>query len=485
VASETPTSTHPSWLRLEALAASWTAPSAAVEPLCASLTALGFGSCQSGRDFVACAARQVFDSYASQRPPLPRCARLRAQLGMPRQPHGRADGNVDIQSAFEDATWLWLCERENAEQLRAALGTWKADVEENARRLLALEHESNKQLQGLRTFQETLRVTCAQGAERSSVHLEKHGSKLAGLVHHVRRLQAEDAECKIICFVQWEDLKRKIAAALEEFGVEHLTLGGSVWSRRSTLKRFQYDTDSPRLLLLSLEDSASGTNLTASNHVIMVHPMEAATREEAVAFEMQAVGRVRRPGQLRKIHIWRFVTEGTVEQEITEVHRKELWERQHAASSPPPLQPNLEGLADESDIEALETAAGDQAAAELELPLVVFAGMETQPCVLPTQPCGLPTQEGFGESNGIDKLATAEEDSFVVTTQEAGLAASAPWTGTNATPGDATQPCKGPTQRPVMPEERRKGSKRDHGAEMCTERKRGRRAPVRCKQTES
>jgi len=299
------------------------------------------------------------------------------------------------------------------------------------------------------------------------VHLAKHGSKLAALVHHVRRLQAEDADCKVICFVQWEDLKRKIAAALAEFGLEHLTLGGTVWSRRSTLKRFQFDADSPQLLLLSLEDSASGTNLTASNHVIIVHPMEAATREEAVAFEMQAVGRVRRPGQLRKIHIWRFVTEGTVEQEITEEHRKELWERQHAASSPPPLQPNLEGLGDESDMEALETvearsgvgsgisAARAQAAAEFELPLVAFAGMDTQPC-------SLPTKEELNDS-GIDNPAAVEEDSFVVTTQEACFDASAPWTGGNATPCDATQPCKGPHAR-AMPKERRKGTKRQYGA---------------------
>merc|ERR1719281_425418 len=114
----------------------------------------------------------------------------------------------------------------------------------------------------------------------------------------------------MICFVQWEDLKRKIGAALQEFGIEHLTLHGSVWARRAALVKFQYEADSPRMLLLSLEESASGTNLTAANHVLIVHPMEATSREEAVAFEMQAIGRVRRPGQLRKIFVWRFVTIG-------------------------------------------------------------------------------------------------------------------------------------------------------------------------------
>ena len=53
-------------------------------------------------------------------------------------------------------------------------------------------------------------------------------------------------------------------------------------------RRFQYDLSGPRMLLLSLEESASGTNLTAANHVLIVHPMEAQSKEEAVAFEMQA-----------------------------------------------------------------------------------------------------------------------------------------------------------------------------------------------------
>merc|ERR1712187_297604 len=116
------------------------------------------------------------------------------------------------------------------------------------------------------------------------------------------------------------------------FEIAHLTLEGSVWARRAALTNFQYDESSPKILILSLEESASGTNLTAANHVIIVHPMEAATREEAVAFEMQAVGRVRRPGQQRKIYIWRFVTIGTIEQQITEDHQRELWERQQSAT---------------------------------------------------------------------------------------------------------------------------------------------------------
>merc|ERR1719247_3831962 len=82
-----------------------------------------------------------------------------------------------------------------------------------------------------------------------------------------------------------------------------------------------------RILLLSLEHSASGTNFTAANHVVLFHPMLADSTEAGTAFEMQAIGRALRFGQQRTVEIWRFVTADTAEQQITEQHSQELWQR--------------------------------------------------------------------------------------------------------------------------------------------------------------
>merc|ERR1719235_1392440 len=113
-------------------------------------------------------------------------------------------------------------------------------------------------------------------------------------------------------------------------------LHGSPAQRDKVIREWQNDKSAAQfVLLLSLEQSASGTNLTAGNHVILVHPMLAATQEKAVSFEMQAIGRVRRHGQLKNpVHVWRFVTMDTVEEEITRRHRAELFERE--AAVPPP-----------------------------------------------------------------------------------------------------------------------------------------------------
>merc|ERR1712232_590285 len=134
---------------------------------------------------------------------------------------------------------------------------------------------------------------------------------------------------KAIAFCQWEDLKHKIADALGAIGLVYFELIGNVYQRSEVIRRFQEEEPGPNtahILLLSLEHSASGTNLTAANHIVFVHPMSAASSERAVSYEAQAIGRCRRWGQSKsEVHCWRFVTRGTIEEAITAEHQQDLW----------------------------------------------------------------------------------------------------------------------------------------------------------------
>jgi len=163
----------------------------------------------------------------------------------------------------------------------------------------------------------------------------RYGSKIMRLLNFLSDLHAREPEAKVILFVQWEDLKKKVASALQEFEVRHSVLQGSVWARQRAIERFQFgqSDEGCNLLLLSLQDSASGTNLTAASHVILFHPVVAGSREASVACEMQAIGRALRAGQEREVHIWRFVVVGTTEQKVTEEHQKDLWQRFRAEVS--------------------------------------------------------------------------------------------------------------------------------------------------------
>jgi len=174
----------------------------------------------------------------------------------------------------------------------------------------------------------------------------RFGSKLFHIVRKLRQIEQADPTARAIVFVQWASLRRKVAAAFTAFGVPFVSLDEfsegdvdeasgprlrNLWERDDVITAFQGAsaecTTGPKVLLLSLQDAASGTNLTRANHVLFVHPMSASSRRSAVAYEMQALGRCVRLGQTKPVYLWRFVTLATVEEEISLSHQAELWKR--------------------------------------------------------------------------------------------------------------------------------------------------------------
>jgi len=160
------------------------------------------------------------------------------------------------------------------------------------------------------------------GSDATAGEIQNYGSKLSSMLARARQLCAEDAECKIIVFVQWEGLLKKVHAALSECGLPCLRIFGTVPQRQRTLQKFRESSAvEHRLLLLSLEKSPSGMTLTNANHIFLVHPMVAESPALAAGYERQAIGRVRRPGQEKTVHVWRFITSDTVEEQLVEDNR--------------------------------------------------------------------------------------------------------------------------------------------------------------------
>ena len=67
--------------------------------------------------------------------------------------------------------------------------------------------------------------------------------------------------------------------------------------------------------MLSLSNSASGTNLTEATHILFVEPINSSF-EEVRSVESQAIGRACRLGQKNKIKVLRILTKDTIEEEI-------------------------------------------------------------------------------------------------------------------------------------------------------------------------
>jgi len=146
----------------------------------------------------------------------------------------------------------------------------------------------------------------------------QHGSKIAHIAEVLRGILAHPGKERAVVFCQFADLEWLISSALHDHGIDHACLSAAkdIFEQTAILDGFQQRTGKQRVLLLSLEMSASGTNLTTANHVLLVHPMAAATPERAVVFEQQAIGRCVRLGQQRQVTVWRFVTKGTVEEAL-------------------------------------------------------------------------------------------------------------------------------------------------------------------------
>lgn len=145
----------------------------------------------------------------------------------------------------------------------------------------------------------------------------RYGSKLCAILQKIETLSQEDPDCKIIIFVQWENLLRKVQGALADCGLPCLRLRGGLSARQSILQNFRVGKAAEcRCLLLSLEKSPTGLNLTCANHVVLVHPMVAKTPKMALDYEKQAIGRIRRPGQQKTVHVWRYIASNTIEEKM-------------------------------------------------------------------------------------------------------------------------------------------------------------------------
>ena len=78
------------------------------------------------------------------------------------------------------------------------------------------------------------------------------------------------------------------------------------------------------MLLLNLRDeSAAGANLTAASHAIFVHPLLVNRQEEYNSCDTQAVGRIRRYGQSRVVHLYRFIVANSIDEDIFRQRRED------------------------------------------------------------------------------------------------------------------------------------------------------------------
>ena len=135
------------------------------------------------------------------------------------------------------------------------------------------------------------------------------GTKLANLILYLR-----EYDDHTIIFSQWDDLLRKVGRILSENKIKNVFCKGNCYQRDKAIREFN-NNDSIKVIMLSSEQSASGTNLTKAKQVILLDPIYGNYKYRN-GQEKQAIGRAHRLGQMNTIKVIRFIIKNSVEEEI-------------------------------------------------------------------------------------------------------------------------------------------------------------------------
>jgi SNF2 family DNA or RNA helicase len=150
------------------------------------------------------------------------------------------------------------------------------------------------------------------------------GTKLASLISFIKKNNAHS-----IIFSQWDDLLRKIGKILSDNGVKNVFCRGNVFQRDKAIREFNANDDI-KVIMLSSESAASGTNLTKASQVILIDPVYG-SYEFRKNTEGQAIGRAHRLGQKNNVKVIRFIIKDTIEEEIYKLNAAE--DKKHASNS--------------------------------------------------------------------------------------------------------------------------------------------------------
>jgi SNF2 family DNA or RNA helicase len=195
---------------------------------------------------------------------------------------------------------------------REQVGLYEAVVRQT---MTQIEQSSGIQRRGLVVKLLTqLKQICnhpAQFLRETEGKLGGRSGKLGVFDDLVSEIVAEDGG--VLVFTQYAQMGRLLTRHLKDRKIDHQFLHGStsVPAREQMVRRFQ-DGEVP-VFVLSLKAAGTGLNLTRADHVIHYD------RWWNPAVEDQATDRAHRIGQTRSVQVHRLISEGTIEESISEL----------------------------------------------------------------------------------------------------------------------------------------------------------------------
>lgn len=143
---------------------------------------------------------------------------------------------------------------------------------------------------------------------------DKVGTKLAKLIEYLQEIDDH-----VVLFSQWDDLLKNVGTVLKEYNINNIFCKGSVFQRDKAINQFNTNPKT-RVIMLSSENAASGTNLTKASKVILLDPVYG-DKDYRLNIENQAIGRIHRIGQKKDVEVIRFLIKDTIEEDIYESNK--------------------------------------------------------------------------------------------------------------------------------------------------------------------
>lgn len=138
--------------------------------------------------------------------------------------------------------------------------------------------------------------------------------KVQTLLVHLEEALNGDGARKVVVFSQFVQLLRRLKPVLKKTfpKVALLELTGNTKDREKPVREFQ-ESEGPSVILVSLRAGGTGITLNAADYCFLLDPWW------NPAVENQAVDRIHRIGQTRRVFVYRMITQGTVEARIQQL----------------------------------------------------------------------------------------------------------------------------------------------------------------------
>jgi len=145
------------------------------------------------------------------------------------------------------------------------------------------------------------------------------GSKIDEIARDLYEL-ISDPNCdeeKAIVFSQWSEMIELVAEKLKVNSMQYVIANdrGKHFKQGGPIDTFKHNDDL-RILLMPLNLGAEGLDLTVANHIFFLEPLV------DIPMELQALNRCHRIGQKRVVKVYKYIIEGTIEENIVKLALK-------------------------------------------------------------------------------------------------------------------------------------------------------------------